>query len=738
MSTYDQDRTEIFTDLVRISSVGSYKEILKRHRARLTKTERYWNKARVYSKVIGRLLCLSREIKTFGSSRNRDLPIVPIIKLSKLDTKCLFHPKSSFKMLWNILIMFLLVYTATIFPYRLCFNMLQSHEWKLADAIIDLIFLTDVFINFNTALISISERIIYSRKAIAKHYIKSWFFIDFFSSIPLDFILSSNGTSSAYNRFLRIFRVSRIYRIIKILRLLKLIRILRSEYLSSLALKNKFDATVTRVLGFIVTLAVIVHISGCIWYYLSSVDDDQVNSWVIRYRIDDKSDFDAYISSIYFVFTTLTTVGYGDITPFTNMEKCFTIILMGFGVGFYSYMIGSLTSSLKSSDSISMKVKSKYQGFKEFSKAINLSPEISDRVKKYIKMNTHKFYTENVHIDLIFKDLPSGIREQIMNHVNLGISKGIDYFQNKPTNFVNSIISYLQLCSYIYKEILYEEFDMPEEVYFVKAGRVLLKVQGNLVFRIFVQGSYFGEIEIFEETSRQSSAEVGSKVAEIYTLQKNDFLKVLKSFSDIYETTKNIAKIRKAKNEEAISEALDEVNDSSYSLKTDSLESSSEEVEKMSKTPKVAMNSMKNKGFALRRNDTGLIISMQNDTPFKQKNRKLWENAIVGRPMRFGRSVNSRSFTNKIKSSVRNSSMQVKSQKSYTNVEKVKRSIIRKPTYIPSVNSMEAFEEHNFDAGESPEKKQEQKNYSFVSSSESLLTGLGRRQDKIELQVRFI
>ena len=735
MSTYDNDRTEIVPDSVRWLNSADYSKVLNRHRARISVTQIYWSKLRIYSIVIGTFMCLSREIKTFGSTKHRDIPKAHILKPSVLDTKLLFHPKCRFKIIWNILIMFLLLYTATVLPYRVCFNQLQSPKWMLADMVIDLIFLSDVVINFNTAQVSISERLIYSRKEIAKNYLKSWFFIDFFSSIPIDFIISNNNSSSAYNKFFRIFRVSRIYRIIKILRLLKLMRFLKSEYLSSLAIKSKFDSTLTRILGFIASLAVIVHISGCIWYYLSSIEDDKVNSWIFRYKMDDKSDFDMYIMSIYFVFTTLTTVGYGDITPFTNTEKCFTIILMWFGAGFYSYLIGSLTSFLKSSDSASAKVKAKHQGFKEFSKAINLSPEISDRVKRFIKMNYHKSYTENVHIDLILKDLPSNIREKIMNHVNIGICKGIDFFKDKPHNFVNSIIRHLQLCSYTHKEILYEEHDLPEEVYFIKSGRVLLNIQTDLVFRIFLQGSYFGEIEIFEDTDRQSSAIVGSKVAEIYTLHKNDFLKILKSFPDINETTQNIAKIRKTKNEGAIAEALNEINNSSSSLKTDSLSSSSEENEEVNK---VEFENKKNQKFVLRRNDTGLMVSLQNDTPFKKKNRELWENAIKGEPMRFGRSFHSRTCVSSKNLSARSKGFPIKAKKSFTNPVQIKRSVILKPALIPKVRSFEGFQEDEFGLDESPEKSEKIIHELTSTNSDSLFTDLSKRQDRIEYQVNPI
>lgn len=43
---------------------------------------------------------------------------------------------------------------------------------------------------------------------------------------------------------------------------------------------------------------------------------------------------------------TITTIGYGDISPLTKIEKIFSLIYMGLGVGIYSIAIGNLTDIL--------------------------------------------------------------------------------------------------------------------------------------------------------------------------------------------------------------------------------------------------------------------------------------------------------------------------------------------------------------------------------------------------------
>lgn len=54
--------------------------------------------------------------------------------------------------------------------------------------------------------------------------------------------------------------------------------------------------------------------------------------------------------SFYFVATTITTVGYGDITAITMIEQIFNIIMLFIGVMTFSFASGSLSSIITNYD----------------------------------------------------------------------------------------------------------------------------------------------------------------------------------------------------------------------------------------------------------------------------------------------------------------------------------------------------------------------------------------------------
>lgn len=65
---------------------------------------------------------------------------------------------------------------------------------------------------------------------------------------------------------------------------------------------------------------------------------------------DDPSALQQYLAAVYYAMTTLSTVGYGDVTPASDMARLYAMVAMVLGGAFYGYIIGSVTSVIFETD----------------------------------------------------------------------------------------------------------------------------------------------------------------------------------------------------------------------------------------------------------------------------------------------------------------------------------------------------------------------------------------------------
>jgi hypothetical protein len=87
-----------------------------------------------------------------------------------------------------------------------------------------------------------------------------------------------------------------------------------------------------------------MHILACVWLLIGNTIE---GSWIKHPEngfegLDEgsRTNTEKYIASIYWVVTTLTTVGYGDYKGFTKDEYIFTMAVEFVGFLFFSIMMG--------------------------------------------------------------------------------------------------------------------------------------------------------------------------------------------------------------------------------------------------------------------------------------------------------------------------------------------------------------------------------------------------------------
>jgi len=93
-------------------------------------------------------------------------------------------PDNNNKKVWDLWVVFLLLYTALYVPYQVCFVEESTQAGFVFDIIVDCSFFIDIILTFFTAQSEKNGTLIVKKSLIAKNYCKGWFFIDLLTTMP--------------------------------------------------------------------------------------------------------------------------------------------------------------------------------------------------------------------------------------------------------------------------------------------------------------------------------------------------------------------------------------------------------------------------------------------------------------------------------------------------------------------------------------------------------------------------
>ena len=118
-----------------------------------------------------------------------------------------------------------------------------------------------------------------------------------------------------------------------------------------------------------------------------------------------------YTTSFYFVFTTITTVGYGDLSPTTGLEQAFAILMMFTGTTLFGYTAGIMSGDTAIIDD---KLGEKGRTIDYIELLMNRF-HVKGKTKQ--KMKTHLYFLarqyERIPEEALLTALPYGLRKEI-------------------------------------------------------------------------------------------------------------------------------------------------------------------------------------------------------------------------------------------------------------------------------------------------------------------------------------
>lgn len=117
---------------------------------------------------------------------------------------------------------------------------------------------------------------------------------------------------------------------------------------------------------------------------------------------------DVYITSIYFTFSSLTSVGFGNVSANTSCEKMFSVFMMLIGALMHAVVFGNVTAIIQRMYSRRSQYQSKWRDLKDFITLHQVPKELKQRMQDYFQ--TLWSLNHGIDINEILRGFPEELR----------------------------------------------------------------------------------------------------------------------------------------------------------------------------------------------------------------------------------------------------------------------------------------------------------------------------------------
>ncbi|XP_037134576.1 potassium voltage-gated channel subfamily H member 4 isoform X1 [Syngnathus acus] len=450
-----------------------------------------------------------------------DRPSVPEYKVAAVQrSRFLLLHYSVSKALWDWLILLATFYVAVTVPYNVSFmpyhdNVTAARSTIVSDIAVEMLFITDIILNFRTTFVSQSGQVVYQSRSICIHYATSWFFVDLVAALPFDLLYAFNitvvrkpkrrpvmlsrasgqGEPKLFFLCLGVWQTSLVH-LLKTVRLLRLLRLLQK-----LDRYSQYSAMVLTLLMSV--FALLAHWMACVWYMIGQKELETSHTWEIGWlhelgkRLETPyanstsggpSVRSAYIAALYFTLSSLTSVGFGNVCANTDAEKIFSICTMLVGALMHALVFGNVTAIIQRMYSRRSLYHTRMKDLKDFIRVHGLPQQLKQRMLEYFQ--TTWSVNNGIDANELLHDFPDELRADIATHLNKDILQ-LAVFKGASRGCLRSLSLHIKTSFCVPGEYLIRQGDALHANYFVCSGSLEVLKDG-VVLAILGKGDLIG------------------------------------------------------------------------------------------------------------------------------------------------------------------------------------------------------------------------------------------------------
>ncbi|CAD6187665.1 unnamed protein product [Caenorhabditis auriculariae] len=488
---------------------------------------------------------LSADPVPFSAVLSLGADVLPEYKLQPTRIHhCTIVHYSPFKAVWDWIILLLVIYTAVFTPYVAAFLLRElqdttrkarfSEPLEIVDLIVDIMFIVDIIINFRTTYVNENDEVVSHPGKIATHYFKGWFVIDMIAAVPFDLLLVNTNSDET----------TTLIGLLKTARLLRLVRVARK-----LDRYSEYGAAVLLLL--MATFALIAHWLACIWYAIGSAElSHKEYTWLHQLARQLSQPYvlingttptggptlkSRYVTSLYFTLSTITSIGFGNVSATTDSEKIFTIIMMILGSLMYASVFGNVSAIIQRLYSGTARYHTEMSRLREFIRFHQIPNPLRQRLEEYFQ---HAWsYTNGIDMNLVLKGFPDCLQADICLHLNRNLLNSCAAFASSSPGCLRALSMRFRTTHSPPGDTLVHRGDILTGLYFIARGSVEILNDDNTVMGILGKDDIFGENPLLYDEVGKSSCNVRALTyCDLHKILRDDLLDVLDMYPEFCET----------------------------------------------------------------------------------------------------------------------------------------------------------------------------------------------------------
>ncbi|CAN7975934.1 unnamed protein product [Ixodes persulcatus] len=363
--------------------------------------------------------------------------------------KWMIHPSGTFRCLWDMCMLILVLSTAIITPLRIAyFEEIEdkASAWAYFSLVSDCICLVDIIFNFRTGVILKHDynRVIMDPTFVYKRYKRGWFYVDFVSSLPFDdafvLIFWKKGDKSNALSVVRFLHFTKALTVIKLLRLSRMVR------------------------------------------YLAHMEDNFNRTWL-----------EQYTWSVYRSVPQMLGSGVGRAEAENTSDSWLMILCMASGHALQALLIGLCCSVILSVNYTKQLNREKIREVEEYMHYHKLPKELQSRIRDYF---------ENRHQGRVFDEsrilaaLSNPLREAVMQQRFSSVLQVVPFLAHSHMDFIEDLAGKLNHEFFLPRDVIVKQGTVGTKTYFLQSGEARITTDDGVAIANAGPGDHFGGTRI--------------------------------------------------------------------------------------------------------------------------------------------------------------------------------------------------------------------------------------------------